>query len=363
MDTSAFLYPVSEAARQSFSLPENDEIMGRPLDPLTPRSIDDLPGVVDVVGKASSTTYAILERGEACYTLGSDISNSIILRDSSSNVCWINYRHCHLYPDPDFEDWWIQNASASTYIIRAPNTTTEYDIVAGATLPLHSGTWLISLGKGLEVLLYMKASADSTHSEHREHQSIIAKLRKLTSPKTTTKASSSKSKSSKLDASRPIPTLPLKAECDTAPSIAALSQIISPAPAQALSTKLRPAKAELSNPTASTSLESSIVLGKTRYSEVRRILRSGVVRAEKRCRDSSIPTAVHVWRNEVDVLRGAGYHMSMTHTARIVADPVPAQYFSVYSCGSETALYYFKSRFWATSGSLHRQGGPNFYSI
>jgi hypothetical protein len=96
-------------------------------------------------------------REKETFSLGAAPDNDIIFThplrdivDDYSDLCYINYQHIKIYPDPDGNGLELHNTSASVFVYyRLSCPDADHQISRGEERRLACGSWRLTLGKGL----------------------------------------------------------------------------------------------------------------------------------------------------------------------------------------------------------------------
>ena len=302
----ALLLPLSDAAHYSIALPHNgtqvEQIRRPPSRPASPPA-DDVEPQPDGEGHFRAIAEQAIRSAEKAlvlrqnkildrFTFGSDLGNYFVLKGdpkSEEDVCYVNLHHCEFFPDPDFPCLWLKNLSTSQQIVREwPAWSQTHQILSGGNARLHAGTWILTLGQGLQFLLHIPLPPDA----YQLGTSVLKPTRPSDPRKADPRA----------------PTNPAKTDVH-------------------LDTKKRvnpPAKDYTGMPEhAPTSLQESAddvprvqdvenLIGDTRHSRVEKGNWSGKRVAIKFCRRPDIPLSAKMWQAEVLALKILGKHVSYT---------------------------------------------------
>ena len=309
----AILLPLSDAAHHSAKLPQN-KVHIKPIRknlplsrPPSPPECEDDSGAshkehIKVLAEQairSADKALVLRQNKNLdrFTFGSDLRSFFILNDdptSSDDVCHINWSHCQFYPNPDCSDLWLKNSSTSKQTVQDwPLLSRTHQISLGESVPLHSGTWILSLGEGLRFILHI-ASLIEVYNPSTNISSTASGITKGSKAPSVQKKSSTGSRTKLLN-----------------PDAKAIEQRRN----ALINDNSKSAKQNVTTPqeapnTISRSQAPKKIIGRTYHSRVEEGEWAGKRVAIKYCRRRDVPVASTMWRDEVQALRTLSKHVS-----------------------------------------------------
>jgi hypothetical protein len=84
------------------------------------------------------------------FTFGSSPENDIVLKvdEAEEEGCYVNLKHCCIYPDPDSDAVLLNNLSSSTFSIQHLKSGAKISIAPSYDSFIKDGTWRLTLGGG-----------------------------------------------------------------------------------------------------------------------------------------------------------------------------------------------------------------------
>ncbi len=313
----AIVLPDSKSAAYSAYLQDNDSQVSRIIPPVplssssgSSSSSEDESSILpettpknhtDAVKRTRNRIQLAIilkqSRDKERFTFGASLDNDVVLKHpdpTDHEWCYINLFHAQLYPHPDRDALEIYNSSTSTFIFKPLKTSQvgQY-IIPGQEARLDSGSWWLTLGKGLDfqVRIIPRTPRETYHGW------------RLISPSTSHFRAEPIGKEAVLrPPKREIHKTPMTS-APTSETISTRSDALKPRyEEEAVAGPKDSGLQTLSRSVGESPLAREII-GESHRTIVFKAIRHEIVVAVKVCRKPEVKSSADSWRNEVGILR------------------------------------------------------------